>query len=164
MSDDSRIEELRRRIRKDPASIAFAQLAEELRRAGQFREAVEVCTTGLAIYPEYLSARVTLGRSLIELDRLDEARAELEKVRGLAPENLAAIRALAEIHSRWGGAAHAPEDDVTPVADVTAAPASVSAPAPARAEDPDYLRVVRTVAALESWLDAIHAVRAQRSA
>ena len=36
MADDSRIEELRRRVRKDPASIAFAQLAEELRRARRF--------------------------------------------------------------------------------------------------------------------------------
>jgi hypothetical protein len=45
---------------------------------------------------------VTLGRALIEVDRLDAAREELEYVLKLAPENLAAIRGLAEIHHRTG--------------------------------------------------------------
>ena len=35
MADSQRIDDLRRRVPKDPASIAFAQLAEELRRAGR---------------------------------------------------------------------------------------------------------------------------------
>src|SRR5947199_7785365 len=102
MSQNPRIEDLRRRIEKDPASIAFAQLAEEYRRAGQLAEAVEACRAGLAIHPGYLSARVTLGRALIELDQLDEAQLELELVLSTAPENLAAIRGLAEIHHRRG--------------------------------------------------------------
>ena len=86
----------------DPASIAFAQLAEELRRAHQFEEAIEACRAGLAIHPGYLSARVTLGRALIETNALDEARSELETVLKSAPENLAAIRGLAEILHRQG--------------------------------------------------------------
>src|SRR5438105_7146168 len=98
MSDDARIEELRRRLQKDPASIAFAQLAEELRRTGQYEEAVTVCRAGLAVYPEYVSARVTLGRALLALDRLDEAQRELDYARETAPENTAANRALADIH------------------------------------------------------------------
>ena len=102
MSDNPRIEDLRRRIQKDPASIAFAQLAEEYRRAGQHTEAVEVCRAGLAIHPGYLSARVTLGRALIELGQDEDARRELEVVVKGAPENLAAIRGLAGIHHRRG--------------------------------------------------------------
>jgi len=102
MAENPRIEDLRRRIQKDPASIAFAQLAEEHRRASQLEEAVEVCRAGLAIHPGYLSARVTLGRALIELNRLDDAQAELELVLKSAPENLAAIRGLAEIFHRRG--------------------------------------------------------------
>ena len=35
MAENSRIDDLRRRVQKDPASIAFAQLAEECRRAGR---------------------------------------------------------------------------------------------------------------------------------
>jgi hypothetical protein len=102
MADNPRIEDLRRRIQKDPASIAFAQLAEEYRRAGLFEEAVQVCRTGLGTHPGYLSARVTLGRSLLELNQLEDARRELETVLKSAPENLAAIRGLAEIHHRRG--------------------------------------------------------------
>ena len=102
MADSQRIEDLRRRVQKDPASIAFAQLAEECRRAGMFQEAVDVCRTGLELHPGYLSARVTLGRALIELNELDSAFAELDHVLKSAPENLAAIRGLAEIHHRQG--------------------------------------------------------------
>jgi len=68
----SRIDELRGRLQKEPASIAFAQLAEEFRRAGRFREAIDVCRAGLKRHPGYLSARVTLCRAL--LARLDVAQ------------------------------------------------------------------------------------------
>jgi tetratricopeptide (TPR) repeat protein len=102
MAEHARIDDLRRRVQKDPASIAFAQLAEEHRRAGQFAESVEVCRAGLAVHPTYLSARVTLGRALIELNQLDDARAELQTVLRSAPENLAAIRGVAEICHKQG--------------------------------------------------------------
>ena len=51
MADDSRIEALKKRLQKDPGSIAFAQLAEEYRRAGRFQEAIEVCRAGLRQAP-----------------------------------------------------------------------------------------------------------------
>jgi tetratricopeptide (TPR) repeat protein len=100
--DNPRIEELRRRVQKDPASIAFAQLAEEYRRAGNNDEAIAACRAGLAIHPGYLSARVTMGRALIEVNELEAALVELETVLKSAPENLAAIRGVAEIHHRRG--------------------------------------------------------------
>lgn len=82
--------------------MSFAQLAEELRREGANDEAVEVCRAGLAHHPDYLTVRVTLGRALVELDRLDEAFTELTAVLDAAPGNLPAIRALAEIYQRRG--------------------------------------------------------------
>lgn len=100
MPENPRIEELRRRVQKDPASIAFAQLAEEHRRAGDYDEAIRVSRTGLAQHPGYLSARVTLGRALLETGEYEDAQNELEQVLRTAPDNLAAIRALAEIHQR----------------------------------------------------------------
>jgi tetratricopeptide (TPR) repeat protein len=102
MVDHTRLEDLRRRVQKDPASIAFAQLAEEYRRARQYAESVEVCRAGLALHPAYLSARVTLGRALIELGDLPGARHELEIVLRSAPDNLAALRGLADIHHKEG--------------------------------------------------------------
>jgi Flp pilus assembly protein TadD len=107
MAENSRIDDLRRRVEKDPASIAFAQLAEECRRAGQCQEAVDVCRAGLDVHPTYLSARVTLGRALLELGQLDEAHVELTRVLDGATDNLAAIRGLAEIHDRRGELAQA---------------------------------------------------------
>ena len=107
MAESQRIEELRRRVQKDPASIAFAQLAEELRRAEHFEESIQICRAGLAVHPGYLSARVTLGRALVELDQLDEALGELTHVLASAPENLAALRGVAEIHHRRGDQAEA---------------------------------------------------------
>jgi len=100
--DSPRIEELKRRVQSDPASIAFAALAEEYRRSERYEEAIETCKSGLVRHPSYLSAHVTLGRSFIEVGKLHEAREELEYVLKLAPENLAAIRGLAEIHHRMG--------------------------------------------------------------
>lgn len=102
MAESSRLEELRRRVQKDPASLAFAQLAEELRRAGSHQEAARVCRAGLRLHPEYHSARVTLGLALAALDQLDAAAHELEAVIRAAPQNLAACRGLAEVCLRQG--------------------------------------------------------------
>jgi predicted Zn-dependent protease len=114
--DSPRIEELRRRVEKDPASIAFAALAEEYRRAGNCDEAIRLCRAGLAQHPGYLSAHVTLGRALLDTGQLEEAQNELEQVVHVAPDNLAAVRALAEIRRRRdeGGAA-AQNEDLDPI-------------------------------------------------
>lgn len=61
-----------------------------------------MCRSGLDIHPGYLSARVTCARALVELDRLDEARTEFQTVLASAPDNLAALRGLAEVHHRLG--------------------------------------------------------------
>ena len=102
MGTSPRIDELRRRVERDPASIAFAQLAEEHRRAGSFDDAVATCRRGLALHPGYVSARVTLGRSLIEIGQLESAESELTLVLKTAPGNLAANRGLADIYRRRG--------------------------------------------------------------
>ena len=142
MTDNPRIGELRRRFEKDPSSIAFAQLAAEYRRSGDLDQAVKICREGLARHPGYLSAQVTLGRALMELEQYSEARKELEAVLQAAPDNLTAIRALEEISQRqtfdW------------PVENVDV---NVAVPAP-RPVDP-------ALAQLEQWLDAIVADRSR---
>lgn len=81
-------------------SPSFSVIAERFRRAGQPAQAVALCREGLAAYPEHLSARVTLGCSLLELGQDGEAQRELQAVLKRAPDNLAAIRGLAELHAR----------------------------------------------------------------
>ena len=120
----------------DPASIAFAALAEEFRRAGRFDEAVATCEAGLLRHPAYLSARVTLGRALLEMGRFEEARDELEHVLRVAPENLAAIRGLAEIHQRHGLRSEEGDGADSPAADTPPETAEHSSPEPAAATVP----------------------------
>ncbi|HEY1301988.1 MAG TPA: tetratricopeptide repeat protein [Vicinamibacterales bacterium] len=173
MADNLRIEELRRRVQKDPASIAFAQLAEEYRRAGQFEEAIAVAKAGLAQHPAYLSARVTLGRALIELGRMEEAAAEFEYVVRAAPDNLTAVRQFAEIHQRRRQSsneakgkqpetpARGVDSPAAPVTPVVATPHARQASTPigvdpsARAED-------RVIAELEAWLTVLERERLAR--
>ena len=99
-TDGSRLDVLRRRVQQDPASIAFASLAEELRRSGEHFEAVRVCLAGLEYHPAFLSARVTLGRALAALDQYQEARTEFEYVLRVAPDNLLASRSLADLETQ----------------------------------------------------------------
>lgn len=110
MNAEEQVDDLRRRLQADPASVAFLQLAEAHRRAGDLEEAVRVCRRGLDYHPDSQSARVTLGRTLVALGRTAEAAAEFRRVLEAAPGNLIAQRALAEL-----GAPPAPHDPVLSV-------------------------------------------------
>jgi tetratricopeptide (TPR) repeat protein len=190
MADNQRIEDLRRRVERDPASIAFAQLAEEYRRAKQFREAVDICRAGLEQHPGYLSARVTLGRALVELNQLEAAQVQFEQVLHTAPENLAAIRGLAQIHHRRGSLADAlthyraalllarndPDlqkmvaelsgrlDALTPAASPDGSSREQADASTSTQRESQRARALRTIAALEQWLAGIHVARAKRGA
>jgi len=91
-----KIEELRHRLEKEPNPRLFAQLAEELRKAGDHAEAIRVCREGVERSPAYPSLRLTLGRALLESGDLPAARAELEAVLQAAPDNIVAERSLGE--------------------------------------------------------------------
>jgi tetratricopeptide (TPR) repeat protein len=160
--DLHRIDDLRRRVQKDPASIAFAQLAEELRRANELEEAVTVCRAGLARHPSYLSARVTLGRALLALGRIDEAEAELKAAVAGSSPNLSALRSLADIYQRRGRLEDALAQYEAALAlarndpDLQEAVAELSQKVRPK---PTRVREQRTIEALEQFLDAINVSR-----
>jgi len=91
-----RIEDLRKRIEKDPGSRLFAQLAEELRKDGELEDAIRVAREGLKTHPNYPSARMTLGRALLDTGDWVAARTEFELVLKGAPDNILASRYLGE--------------------------------------------------------------------
>jgi tetratricopeptide (TPR) repeat protein len=93
---DSRIDELRRRLERDPGSRLFAQLAEEYRKAGEHAEAIRVARAGLVQHPSYASARLTLGRALLDSRDPAGARVELEAALRDAPDNILASRFLGQ--------------------------------------------------------------------
>ncbi len=90
----SRIEDLERRLAKDPNSKIFAQLAEEYRKAGRLEDAINTCREGLQSHPNYFSARVALGRALLESNALEEASQEFEAVLAQVPDNILANKFL----------------------------------------------------------------------
>ena len=162
-----RLEDLRRRVEKDPASIAFAQLAEECRRLGRHQESIDICRDGLNRHPGYLSARVTLGRSLLHLGQLDEAEQELETVLQGAPENLAALRAMGDIYRRRDDIPHALAQYQVALRLAPGDPElerGIEELSEALTRSRENVRMRAVVAALEQWLAAIHVARAQPSA
>ncbi len=97
-----KIEELRFRLKTDPKSRLFYQLAEELRRSGHFAESEQVLRSGLAVYPAYLAAWVSLGRVLREQKNDGAAVEALSKAMQLDPGNVVAARLLADAHLALG--------------------------------------------------------------
>ena len=93
---ESRVDDLRRRLEGDPGSRLFAQLAEQLRKDGDVEEAIGVARAGLEKHPNYPSARLTLGRALLDSGDAVAARAELETAVRDAPDNILASRLLGE--------------------------------------------------------------------
>jgi tetratricopeptide (TPR) repeat protein len=96
VATNPRIDDLRRRLDREPQSRLFAQLAEELRKEGDLREAIQVARRGLEKHPNYPSARMTLGRALFDSREFGAARGEFESVVKGAPDNILASRLLGE--------------------------------------------------------------------
>jgi len=92
------IEEYSRRLARDPHSLVFAQLADAYRRHNMLDEAVETCLQGLHIHPDYVSARLVLGRAYRQKNMFAEAKAELLKVLEVNPDHVLVRNLLAEIY------------------------------------------------------------------
>ena len=101
-SDPSRLEALRERWERDPASRLFLQLAEEYRRDGQPEAALKVLETGLGHHPGYLAARVALGRCRLETGDVTGAAETLERVIAADPTQLVANKLLIATYLRLG--------------------------------------------------------------
>ncbi|HEV8305672.1 MAG TPA: tetratricopeptide repeat protein [Gemmatimonadales bacterium] len=102
MAYTSEIDKLEARYRENPKGRNFAPLADAYRKAGLIDNAVELCQTGLKLHPDYISAHIVYGRCLI--DKKDDSGAidVFNKVLGLDPENIIALRVLSEIAERNG--------------------------------------------------------------
>lgn len=100
MAYTSEIEKLEARYRENPKGRNFAPLADAYRKAGLIDNAIELCQAGLALHPDYVSGHIVHGRCLV--DKKDDAGAEtvFRKVLDLDPENILALKVLAEIAER----------------------------------------------------------------
>ena len=100
MAYTSEIEKLEARYRENPKGRNFAPLADAYRKAGLIDNAIELCQTGLQLHPDYVSGHIVHGRCLV--DKKDDTGAEVvfRKVLDLDPENILALKVLAEISER----------------------------------------------------------------
>jgi len=96
VTENPRLEELRRRIDGDPDSDLFASLAEELRRDGDLAEAIRVAREGIDRYPGDPDVRMSLGRALLDSGDAASARREFEAVRRDSPDNVLAEELLGQ--------------------------------------------------------------------
>jgi tetratricopeptide (TPR) repeat protein len=98
----SRLEELKKALTRDPASRQFLALADEYRKQGQTREAISVLERGLEQDPSAVAGHVALGRLFQQGGRLDEALSSFQVALKLDPQNLVALRQMADVHLSRG--------------------------------------------------------------
>ncbi|OGF61814.1 MAG: hypothetical protein A2Y62_20545 [Candidatus Fischerbacteria bacterium RBG_13_37_8] len=96
----SLIEELEKKLEREPASLRFVHLVEEYRKAGRLNEAIDLCLKGIEQHPNYWSAYVSLAKCYYEKDDIEQARDYLEQANAGAPDNIQAISLLAEIYEK----------------------------------------------------------------
>ena len=96
----SEIEKLEHRYNENPKGRNFAPLADAYRKAGQVDLAIDLCRKGLELHPDYISAYIVYGRCM--LDKKDDPGAEqvFRKVMTLDPENVLALKILADVADR----------------------------------------------------------------
>ena len=85
-------------IKANPKSRSFLQLAEAYIEAGRRKEALELLKNGEEYYPYYLAARIAYGKLLREEGETDRAIEQFEFVNRTIPDNLLALKNLAELY------------------------------------------------------------------
>jgi len=104
--DYDRLRELQAKFDENPRRY-FAPLANEYRKGGNPKRAIEICRAHLAQMPGHMSGQVVFGQSLFEGGEYEEARKVFEGALVLDPENLIALRSLGDLSLQAGETAQA---------------------------------------------------------
>lgn len=100
---DEALDHLRRAVARRPHYIpAFVELALQLRKTGQFDEAMAVAESGLTFEPQSVDLQLALGYALAERNERVRARAIFAQAHAAAPMNHDALVALAAT-AIWDG-------------------------------------------------------------
>lgn len=81
-----------------PSAIICARLAETLRQMGKLDESREVADTGLRRWKNNISITIVLGKCHRDAGLLEKAMESFALVNSAQPQNLVALKNLAEIH------------------------------------------------------------------
>jgi tetratricopeptide (TPR) repeat protein len=105
MADD--IRRLSEELARDPASPAYLQLGEALRRGGQLDLALKVALRGLERHPHDVDAHDLLARIAVDRGELERAFDEWDMVRRIAPAHLGALKGMGYVLFKQGRFAEA---------------------------------------------------------
>ncbi len=87
---------------RDPGSLVFLELGEELRRTGRLESAVRVALTGLEWHPSLAEAHDLYARILVDIGDLDRAGVVWTRVLERHPRHVGALKGLGFL-SFWDG-------------------------------------------------------------
>ena len=104
--DYDRLRELQEKFEENPRRY-FAPLANEYRKGGQPKRAIEICRSQLSQMPGHMSGQIVYGQSLYETGEFDESRQVFERALTLDPENLIALRSLGDMSLQSGNTVEA---------------------------------------------------------
>ncbi|MEO8909063.1 MAG: tetratricopeptide repeat protein, partial [Gemmatimonadaceae bacterium] len=104
--DYDRLRELQQKYDENPRRY-FAPLANEYRKGGQLKRAIDMCRAQLAEMPGHMSGQIVFGQALYEAGEFEEARQVFERAIALDPENLIALRSLGDMSLQAGATTEA---------------------------------------------------------
>jgi len=102
MAFTSEIDKLERRWNENPLGLTFAPYAEACRKAGDVAKALELLEKGLAQHPNYVPAHIVRGRCYLDIQSDGDAEQAFLRAVELDPENVIALKSLAELAERAG--------------------------------------------------------------
>jgi len=98
------MEKYRRLLRRHPDSLLFAELADQLRRAGKLSEATAICSRGLLRHPDYATGHVVMGEIFRDAGMTQKAEEHWREALRLDPRHPRAHFCLGELHLGRGEA------------------------------------------------------------
>jgi len=101
-ADAADAEQYRRRLRRDPGSLLFAEFADHLRRAGDISAATAICARGLLRHPGYATGHVVMGEIFHDGGHPDKAEREWREAIALDPGHPRAHLRLGEMYLARG--------------------------------------------------------------
>jgi predicted Zn-dependent protease len=102
MQDSTYIKRLKERLRQNPDTKLFLSLAEEMRKRDKMDEAIAILVDGIKRNPDFVAARLTLGRWYLSCNMFSEAKKEFLEVLAKSPQNIHVRERLAEVNKNMG--------------------------------------------------------------
>jgi len=100
---DTVIKSYQDKLRQNPDSLVFVQLADALRKKGRLEDALGACRSGLTRHPNLLSGLLMMGRVFLAKKEHGEAVEVLKKVVQREPNNLTSHALLSQAFMALGG-------------------------------------------------------------